>query len=76
MLKYKTELVTFKSENSGSLIVLRKSKFNKFHDTHKILSHLNHDFVKGLNFNEDSSICFADNFIFLNVHLSSKKEKN
>jgi len=32
--------------------------------------------VKGLNYNDDSSICFADNFIFLNVHLSSKKEKN
>lgn len=37
---------------------------------------MNKDLRESINWNNDSVVAFADNFLFIGMHLSSKKEKN
>lgn len=67
---------TIIGEDKGCAILLRKNKFRNFHDESQVLSHLNKEFRESINWNNDSAVAFADNFVFISMHLSSKKEKN
>lgn len=64
------------SPDKDTLIFAKKERFNIQNDTAQMLSRLNEEEIKLLNWNSHTSFMFLDNYFLISGHLNSKKAEN